>query len=307
MIVVIKLLIGEILVIVQNVGVDVDGLVVIIGLYLFGLIFKMIIVGVVVECDLVIFEMLLGCFGEIDIGYCIIFNYGGFDLGVVLMLCVFVSFCNIIFVELSSRLFFCGLIQVVWWYGIGFDYQVDGIIMVIGLVLLMVDLVECIEDGFGQGKVLVSLFGMVLVVVMVVVGKILVLQLIVGWLMVVEGDVILISQKMIDVLWFMMWLVVINGIVKEIVGCGEVFGKIGEVEFLGGLYFWFVGYCGDLVFVLLIVGGGSLEYVVWMIKVMFELLLLGYLVQCGLFFFVCMMICCQGCIIVDVCVYMDVL
>jgi len=76
----------------------------------------------------------------------------------------------------------------------------------------------------------------------------------------------------------MMRLVVTNGTAKEIVGCcGEVYGKTGEAEFPGGSHSWFAGYRGDLAFAALIVGGGSSEYAVRMIKVMFESLPRGYL------------------------------
>ena len=51
---------------------------------------------------------------------------------------------------------------------------------------------------------------------------------------------------------------------------GEVYGKTGEAEFEGGSHAWFAGYRGDMAFAALIVGGGSSEYSVRMVKMMFD-------------------------------------
>lgn len=277
MIVVIKPSTGEILAIAQNAGADADGPVATTGLYPPGSTFKMITAGAAVERDLATPETLLGCPGEIDIGHRTIPNYGGFDLGVVPMSRAFASSCNTTFAELSSRLPPRGLTQAARRYGIGLDYQVDGITTVTGSVPPTVDLAERTEDGFGQGKVLASPFGMALVAATVAAGKTPVPQLIAGRPTAVEGDATPISQKMIDALRPMMRSVVTNGTAKEIAGCGEVFGKTGEAEFPGGSHSWFAGYRGDLAFASLIVGGGSSEYAVRMTKVMFESLPPGYL------------------------------
>ena len=170
-----------------------------------------------------------------------------------------------------------GLTQAATRYGIGLDYQVDGITTVTGSVPPTVDLAERTEDGFGQGKVLVSPFGMALVAATVDAGKTPVPQLIAGRATTVDGDSTPITPKMVDALRPMMRLVVTNGTAKEINGCGEVYGKTGEAEFPGGSHSWFAGYRGDLAFASLIVGGGSSEYAVRMTKVMFESLPPGYL------------------------------
>ena len=47
-------------------------------------------------------------------------------------------------------------------------------------------------------------------------------------------------------------------------------GKTGEAEFAGGSHSWFAGYRGDMAFAALIVGGGSSEYAVRMLKGMFD-------------------------------------
>ncbi len=56
-------------------------------------------------------------------------------------------------------------------YGIGPDYTIDGLTTVTGTVPPTVNLAERTEDGFGQGKVLVTPFGMALVAATVAAGK----------------------------------------------------------------------------------------------------------------------------------------
>ena len=278
MIVVIKPSTGEILAIAQNGGADADGLPATNGLFPPGSTFKMITAGAAIDRDMATPNTMLGCPGHIDIGHRTIPNYGGFDLGVVSMSRAFASSCNTTFAELGSRMPPRGLTQAATRYGIGLDYTVDGITTVTGSVPPTVDLAERTEDGFGQGKVLASPFGMALVAATVAAGKTPVPQLIAGRPTTVEGDNTPISGRMVDSLRPMMRLVVTNGTAKEIAGCcGEVYGKTGEAEFPGGSHSWFAGYRGDLAFAALIVGGGSSEYAVRMIKVMFESLPRDYL------------------------------
>lgn len=277
MLVVIKPSTGEILAVAQNAGADAEGLLATTGLYPPGSTFKMVTAGAAVERDMATPNTMVGCPGHIDIGHRTIPNYGGFDLGVVPMSRAFASSCNTTFAELSAKLPPRGLTQAATRYGIGLDYQVEGITTVTGSVPPTVDLTERTEDGFGQGRVLASPFGMALVAATVAAGKTPVPQLIAGRPTTVAGDNTPISPKMVDALRPMMRLVVTNGTAKEIAGCGEIYGKTGEAEFAGGSHSWFAGYRGDLAFAALIVGGGSSEYAVRMTKVMFDSLPPGYL------------------------------
>jgi hypothetical protein len=279
MIVAIKPSTGEILAIAQNAGANADGPLATTGLFPPGSTFKMVTAGAAVDRDMATPNTMLGCPGHLDIGHRTIPNYGGFDLGVVPLSRAFASSCNTTFAELSSRLPPRGLTQAARQYGIGLDYQVDGIATVTGSVPPTVDLAERTEDGFGQGKVLASPFGMALVAATVAAGKTPVPQLIAGRPTTVDGDDNTpISPKMIEALRPMMRLVVTNGTAKDIAGCcGEVFGKTGEAEFSGGSHSWFAGYRGDLAFAALIVGGGSSEFAVRMTKVMFESMPPGFL------------------------------
>ncbi|OBI42221.1 penicillin-binding protein [Mycobacterium kyorinense] len=268
MIVVIKPSTGEILAVAQNAAADADGPIATSGLYPPGSTFKMVTAGAAIERDMASPNTLLGCPGTIDIGHRTVPNYGGFDLGVVPMSRAFASSCNTTFAELASRMPPRALTQAAAKYGVGLDYQVDGITTVTGSVPPTVDLAERTEDGFGQGKVLASPFGMALVAATVAAGKTPVPRLIEGRDTTVAGENAPVSPKMLDGLRPMMRLVVTNGTATDISDCGAVFGKTGEAEFPGGSHSWFAGYRGDMAFAALIVGGGSSEYAVRMTKFM---------------------------------------
>jgi cell division protein FtsI/penicillin-binding protein 2 len=277
MIVVIKPSTGEILAVAQNAAADAIGPLATTGLYPPGSTFKMVTAGAALERDMASPNTLLACPGHMDIGHRTIPNYGGFDLGVVPMSRAFASSCNTTFAELASKMPPRGLTQAANRYGIGLDYQVDGISTVTGSVPPTVDMSERTEDGFGQGRVLASPFGMAMVAATVAAGKTPVPRLIEGRSTTITGDTTPISEKMIAGLRPMMRLVVTNGTGKEIADCGAVFAKTGEAEFPGGSHAWFAGYRGDLAFASLIVGGGSSEYAVRMTKFMFETMPPDYL------------------------------
>jgi hypothetical protein len=270
MLVVIKPSTGEILAIAQNAAADADGPIATTGLYPPGSTFKMVTAGAAIERDMATPNTMLGCPGKLDIGQRTIPNYGGFDLGVVPMSRAFASSCNTTFAELASRMPPRGLAMTAAQYGLGLDYQVQGIPTVTGSVPPTVDEAERTEDGFGQGKVLVSPFGMALVAATVAAGRTPLPQLIEGRPTTVTGDRSPITEKMLDGLRPMMRLVVTNGTATAISDCGAVYGKTGEAEFPGGSHSWFAGYRGDMAFAALIVGGGSSEYAVRMVKYMFD-------------------------------------
>ena len=277
MIVVIKPSTGEILAVAQNAAADSEGPLATTGLYPPGSTFKIITAGAAIDRDMATPNTLLACPGTMDIGHRTIPNYGGFDLGTVPMSRAFASSCNTTFAELASRMPPRALTTAAAQYGIGPDYQIKGITTVSGSVPPTVNLAERTEDGFGQGKVLVSPFGMALAAATVAAGKTPVPQLIEGRQTVITGDSAPITPKMLDALRPMMRLVVTNGTAKDLNGSGEVRGKTGEAEFNGGSHAWFAGYRGDMAFAALIVGGGSSEYAVRMLKGMFDQLPPDYL------------------------------
>ena len=269
MIVAIKPSTGEILAVAQNASADQDGPTATMGLYPPGSTFKIVTAGAAIDRDMATPNTLLGCPGHLDIGHRTVPNYGGFDLGTVPLSRAFASSCNTTFAELASKMPPRGLTNAAAQYGIGPDYVVDGITTVTGSVPPTVNLAERTEDGFGQGKVLVSPFGMALVAATVAAGRTPVPQLIAGRPTEVTDAGAPISPKMVDGLRPMMRLVVTNGTAKDLGDAGDVRGKTGEAEFAGGSHAWFAGYRGDMAFAALIVGGGSSEYAVRMVGDMF--------------------------------------
>ena len=270
MIVAIKPSTGEILAVAQNPAADTDGSTATMGLYPPGSTFKIVTAGAAIDRDMATPNTMLGCPGTADIGHRTIPNYGGFDLGTVPMSRAFASSCNTTFAELASRMPPRGLTTAAAQYGLGVDYDIDGITTLTGSVPPTVDLTERTEDGFGQGKVLASPFGMAMVAATVAAGKTPVPQLIEGRPTKIAEQPTPISAQMIDGLRPMMRLVVTNGTATDLGEAGDVRGKTGEAEFQGGSHAWFAGYRGDMAFAALIVGGGSSEYAVRMIRGMLD-------------------------------------
>lgn len=272
MIVAIRPSTGDILAVAQNAAADADGPAAMTGLYPPGSTFKIVTAGAAIDRDMADPGTLLACPGVMEIGHRIVPNYDNFDLGTVSMAKAFANSCNTTFAELASRMPPRALTRAAAQYGIGQDYLIDGITTVSGSVPPTVDLAERTEDGFGQGKVLVSPFGMALAAATVAAGATPVPRLIVGRVTTVSGDRPAISEPMLEGLRSMMRRVVTDGTGKDIAGSGDVRGKTGEAEFAGGSHAWFAGYRGDLAFAALIVGGGSSEYAVRMTKQMLDAL-----------------------------------
>jgi hypothetical protein len=277
MIVAIKASTGEILAVAQNAAADAEGPLATMGLYPPGSTFKIVTAAAAIERDMATPNTLLGCPGHMDIGHRTVPNYGGFDLGTVPLSRAFASSCNTTFAELASRLPPRGLTTAAAQYGIGPDYRVEGIPTVSGSVPPTVNLAERTEDGFGQGKVVVSPFGMALVAATVAAGQTPVPRLIEGRDTVVTGQHEPVRREVVEALRPMMRLVVTNGTAKDLAGAGDVRGKTGEAEFARGSHSWFAGYRGDLAFAALIVGGGSSEYAVRMLRGMLDGLPADYL------------------------------
>ena len=189
MIVAIKPSTGEILAVAQNAAADADGPAATTGLYPPGSTFKIVTAGAAIDRDMATPNTLLGCPGHMDIGQRTIPNYGGFDLGTVPMSRAFANSCNTTFAELASRMPPTRADdRPPRSTASGPTTSSTGITTVTGSVPPTVNLTERTEDGFGQGRVLVSPFGMALAAATVAAGKTPVPQLIEGRHTEVTGD-----------------------------------------------------------------------------------------------------------------------
>jgi cell division protein FtsI/penicillin-binding protein 2 len=144
--------------------------------------------------------------------------------------------------------------------GLGVDYAIDGITTVTGTVPPAPDTVKRAEDGFGQGDVVASPFGMALAAATVASGATPVPTLIRGaTATTVTNPPPAVPQPVLGGVRTMMRDVVTEGTATSLQGLGQVYGKTGEAQFGDGTqsHAWFVGYRGDLAFATLVVDGGS--------------------------------------------------
>lgn len=270
---------GRVLAVAQNKAADRDGPIATTGLYPPGSTFKMVTAASAISRDLAHPGSMVPCPGEIEIGPRRIPNYNGFSLGTVSMLKAFASSCNTTFAFLASKMGPSDLAHTAAAMGIGQHYDIAGLDVVSGSVPIAPELVARTEDGFGQGKVLVSPFGLATVAATVANnGTAPVPQLILGKPTTVEGPQPTLDPKVVEELRPMMRAVVTQGTATVIDGEGEVLGKTGEAEFAGGSHAWFAGYRGDLAFATLVVRGGDSNNAVGVTRDFFAGLPPGYAV-----------------------------
>nr|WP_051048150.1 penicillin-binding transpeptidase domain-containing protein [Rhodococcus sp. AW25M09] len=267
---------GAILAVAQNPAADRDGPVASAGLYPPGSTFKIITAGAAISSGLATPGSTVPCPGRIVIGERSVPNYNEFSLGDVTMTTAFTRSCNTSFAKLASEMSADALTVAASQFGVGPDYDVVGLPTDSGSVPPAEELVQRTEDGFGQGKVVVSTFGMALAAATVAHGSTPVPNLLVGRDTVITGDHPPIEPAMVDGLRGMMRSVVTSGTAERIADQGEVYGKTGEAEVEGGSHSWFVGYRGDIAFATLVVRGGSSDNAVAVTREMFEQLPPGY-------------------------------
>ncbi|MGL4305504.1 MAG: penicillin-binding transpeptidase domain-containing protein, partial [Mycobacteriaceae bacterium] len=276
MMVVLKPSTGEVLAVAQNPAADKFGPVASTGLYPPGSTFKIITAGAAISSDLAQPETLVGCPGRIEIGERSIPNYNEFSVGTVPMSTAFARSCNTSFAWLASQMRADALTVSAAQFGIGPDYVVDGLPTESGSVPPAEDLVQRTEDGFGQGRVVVSPFGMAMAAATVAQGVSPIPRLIKGAQTQVSGEHPSITRSMVDGLRTMMREVVTSGTASRIADQGEVYGKTGEAEVEEGSHAWFVGYRGDIAFATLVVLGGSSDNAVAVTRDFFAGLPAGY-------------------------------
>lgn len=268
---------GRILAVAQNAAADAAGPIATTGLYPPGSTFKMVTSAAAFTAAMVTPESIVGCPGEVTIGPRTIPNYDRFALGPVSVQRAFAQSCNTTFATLASQMGPSDLAHAAAAMGIGQNYDIPGLATATGSVPIEADLVARTEDGFGQGRDLVSPFGMALVAATVANnGKRPVPQLILGRPTTVTGPSAALTPEVVDQLRPMMREVVTSGTATTIAGQGEVFGKTGEAEFDGGSHAWFAGYRGDLAFATLVVRGGDSNNAVGVTRDLFSFLPDGY-------------------------------
>ncbi|MGV9614915.1 penicillin-binding transpeptidase domain-containing protein [Nocardia xishanensis] len=267
---------GAILAVAQNDEADRDGPVATIGQYPPGSVFKTVTAAAAMAAGLATPDTVLPCPSSIVIGERTIPNYNHFTVGSVPMATAYERSCNTSFAKLASELPADALHVTAAKLGVGQDYSVVGLPTASGSVPTAGEMVQRTEDGIGQGKVVVSPFGMAVMAATIAHGTAPVPYLIAGRPTAVEGERPAIAPEVIEGLRVMMRKVVTGGTAERIVDQGEVYGKTGEAEVDGGSHSWFVGYRGDIAFATLLVKGGSSDHAVAVTRDMFAALPTGY-------------------------------
>ncbi|WP_306362429.1 penicillin-binding transpeptidase domain-containing protein [Nocardia sp. CC227C] len=267
---------GAILAVAQNREADRDGPVATSGFYPPGSTFKTVTAAAAMNTGLATPETVLPCPSRIIIGERTIPNYNLFTVGDVPMATAYERSCNTSFAELSSRLPADALRLAAAQLGIGPDYTVVGLPTISGQVPESADKVQRAEDGIGQGKVVVSPFGMALAAASIAHGSAPVPYLISGNKTTVDGQRPPLDPEVVAGLRQMMRQVVTGGTAERIADQGEVYGKTGEAEVEGGSHSWFIGYRGDMAWATLLVEAGSSDNAVAVTREMLTGLPPGY-------------------------------
>ncbi|MFG1795423.1 penicillin-binding transpeptidase domain-containing protein [Nocardia sp. NPDC049149] len=267
---------GAILAIAQNRAADQDGPVATIGQYPPGSVFKTVTAAAAMSTGLATPDTVLPCPSRITIGERMIPNYNLFTIGDAPMITAYERSCNTAFATVASRLSGGALSTTATKLGVGPSFTVAGLPTFTGSVPPSDELVQRTEDGIGQGKVVVSPFGMALMAATVARGSVPVPYLIAGRTTTVERAAPALTPQVTAGLRAMMRRVVTGGTAERIADQGEVYGKTGEAEVDGGSHSWFVGYRGDIAFATLLVRGGSSDNAVAVSRDMIAALPPGY-------------------------------
>ncbi|GAB2666888.1 penicillin-binding transpeptidase domain-containing protein [Saccharopolyspora gloriosae] len=186
-------------------------------------------------------------------------NDKDFDLGVVPLRTAFAKSCNTTFAQLAVDLPAQALTDMARQLGIGVDFEVPGITTITGQAPPAENTTGRAANGFGQGTVLASPFGMALASATVANGSMPTPKLIEGAETKADAQVAPLSPKTLEQLRPMMREVVLSGTATGAASAGEVAGKTGTAQFGDGTHShgWFVGYRGDLAFAVLLEDSGE--------------------------------------------------
>lgn len=251
---------GEILAVAQNRAADVQGPLALTGRYPPGSTFKIVTAVAALEAKQVTVDSPVACPATTVVGERSVANDSFFDLGTAPLRTAFARSCNTTFAQLAARLGAGALTDAGYQLGIGLDYDIAGLTTVTGQVPPSDSLVRRAENGFGQGSVFASPFGMTLVAATVAAGGRTPTPVLLRGMQtqMTLGPVAPIPLEIVDAVRVMMRQAVTQGTASSLTGQGELFGKTGTAEVdPAGAHGWFVGFRGDVAFATLVVGAGS--------------------------------------------------
>jgi beta-lactamase class D len=243
---------GEVLAVAQNAAADTQGPIAFMGRYPPGSTFKIVTATAALSAGKVTGATPVGCPATITIDGREIPNSGKFDKGTIPLSTAFAVSCNTTFAQLATEMGPSDLTNTAKSLGLGVDFVMPGATTVTGSVPPASGIVERAEDGFGQGKVVASPFGMALAVSTVATGKMPTPSLLKGQKTSADSSVQPVSPQVLDGVRAMM--LEMTRSTPALAGFPELRGKTGTAQYGDGTrsHGWFVGYQGDLAFAVLL-------------------------------------------------------
>lgn len=254
MIVAMKPSTGELLAVAQNAPADKQGPIALMGRYPPGSTFKIVTAASALAAGKVTGATKVGCPGTLTVEGREIPNAGKFDKGTITLSSAFAYSCNTTFAQLATQMGPSELTGMAKNLGLGVDFVMPGATTITGSVPPASNVVERAEDGFGQGKVVASPFGMALLVSTVATGTMPTPSLLRDERTEADSKVEPVSAPVLDGVRAMMReMVTITPALKAF---PELRGKTGTAQYGDGTHShgWFVGYQGDLAFAVLLTG-----------------------------------------------------
>ncbi|WP_223199022.1 penicillin-binding transpeptidase domain-containing protein [Solihabitans fulvus] len=252
---------GEVLAVAQNAPADAQGPIALSGNFPPGSTFKIVTAAAGMASGTAPADSPQPCPGKTVIdGKRVVPNDHEFDKGTIPLHSAFAFSCNTTFAQVAAALPADALTTTARQLGLGVDFELPAITTVTGSVPPATDIVERAEDGFGQGKVVASPFGMALVASSVAKGSMPTPTLLRGvQTKVKDAPSQPLAPEVLTPLRDMMREVVTSGTAGQLKDIADVRGKTGTAQFGDGVnsHGWFVGYRGDLAFAVLILGANS--------------------------------------------------
>lgn len=251
---------GEILAVAQNAAADLQGTIAMSGQYPPGSIFKIITATAGIDLGGLTPTSQLPCPGRLTIDSRPIRNAHDFDLGTVDMSLAFAKSCNTTFAQIASSLGADALTTTAKQYGVGLDFDIQGVITLTGQSPVADSVVQQAENGFGQGQDLVTPFSAALMAATVAHGSMPTPVLIRGTTTTVDQPAPARTTAARSALPVLMAAVTAEGTGTSLQSLGDIYLKTGTAEYSDGTgtihaHAWTVGYLGDLAFAAFIAGG----------------------------------------------------
>ncbi len=248
---------GELLAVAQNAPADAQGPVALMGRYPPGSTFKIATATAALSAGKVTNATPVGCPAAITLDGREIPNSGRFDKGTIPLSSAFAFSCNTTFAQLASQMGPSELTNAARSLGLGVDFVMPGATTVTGSVPPATNIVERAEDGFGQGKVVASPFGLALMVSTIANGTMPTPTLLRDTTTKVDkAPAEVTPQVLTGVRDMMLEMVTLTPTLAPYAG---LHGKTGTAQFGDGTHShgWFVAYQGDLAFAVLLTDAGT--------------------------------------------------